>query len=140
MGSLCSQHFIIRVWGILYIQKATSLMASGLPIRLQSHPFNHTSEVWNNQKPQLLQAHQRNRAQKERALQKMEAPWLEVAGQDKEARTAIDDLLEAHCGKACEAKAQRDSCKSSMPRNVGEHACLLDLGPGSDQNTASFCL
>lgn len=80
MGSLCSQYFIIRVWGIFYIQKATSLMASGLPIRPQSHPSNHRSEVWNNRKPQFLQAHQRNNAQEERALQKMEAPWLEVGG------------------------------------------------------------
>lgn len=85
MGSLCSQHFIIRIWGILYIQKATLLTVSGLPIRPQSHPSNYTSEAWNNQKPQFLQAHQRNKAQEEQALQKMAAPWLEVGGQDKEA-------------------------------------------------------
>lgn len=46
-------------------------------------------------------------------------------------------LLEACCGEACETKAQGDSGKNTEPRDIGEHACLLALGLGSNQATAS---
>lgn len=77
MGSLCLQHFMIHVWGfyILNVQLHSWLQACTQEPRSLS--ASHVREKQNNQKPQLLQTHQRSEVLEHAVIPKLEGQALQ---------------------------------------------------------------